>query len=220
MLKARALPWLLVVVALLWLTPPASRAAAAFDPAGKYTLIQPAQPTETTRPGQVEVVDVFWFGCPHCYHFLPYMLSWVEHKPDYVLYRRMPAIFSKAWEIGGRAYYVAKVLGVADKLYVPLFDAMHSDGRNLPDKAAMRKFFAAHGVAPKVFDRTWDSFAVNVLVRKSERAQVAYGIEGTPSVVVNGKYLVTGSSAGSYPNMVKVIQALVEREHERELASQ
>lgn len=210
----------LLVASLATLAAPASRAATPFDPAGKYTLIHPAQPTETTRPGQVEVVDVFWFGCPHCYRFLPYMQAWLKHKPDYVLYRRMPAIFSKTWEIGGRAFYVTKVLGLADKLYVPLFDAMHNDGRNLPDEAAMRKFFAAHGVAPKVFDQTWNSFAVNALVRKSERAQVAYGIEGTPSVVVNGKYLVTGSSAGSYPNMIKVIQALVEREHERELASQ
>lgn len=197
--------------------PAVAASAAGFNPDGKYRLIQPPQPTETTQKGQVEVVDIFWFGCPHCYHFLPHMEAWLKHKPKYVLYRRMPAIFNAEWALHARAFYVAKVLGVADKIYRPLFDAMHKQGLMLNTKASLADWFTKYGVSKAEFDNTWDSFTVNALVNKSQVMQEKYGVEGTPSVVINGKYLTSGSLAGNYDTMIKVIQALVEREHKAEM---
>ena len=191
-------------------------AQGGFDPQGKYELIQPPQPTDT--PGKVEVVDVFWYGCPHCFTFLPAMESYEKSKADYVEIRRMPAVFRKSWENHARAYYTAKLLGVDQKLHRPLFEMIHNGGKRVETREDLRAFFVANGVDGEAFDKTFDSFAVESMLRKSIVMQGRYGIRGTPSVVINGKYRTSGSLAGSYENMVKVIAALAEQEHKAAMA--
>jgi thiol:disulfide interchange protein DsbA len=184
--------------------------AQTFDPTGKYDLIKPAQPTETE--GKIEIIDVFWYGCPHCYQFMPTMEAYEINKPDYVEVRRMPAIFRPLWELHARAFYTADLLGVTDKLHRPIFEAMHKQKRQLDTREALIKFFGEHGVSQTDFEKTYDSFAVESLIRKSHVMQGRYGVRGTPSVIVNGKYRVSASKAGGYDGMLKVIQALVEQE--------
>ena len=185
-------------------------AAQGFDPEGKYESISPAQQTETA--GKVEVVDVFWYGCPHCYKFLPIMENYEASKPDYVEVRRMPAIFRPVWEVHARAFYTAQVLGKADELHRPLFEALHVGGQKLDNREALIAFFGKHGVSEQDFENAYDSFAVESLARKSRVMQGRYGIRGTPTVVINGKYRTSASLAGGYDNMVRVVEALVERE--------
>jgi thiol:disulfide interchange protein DsbA len=177
---------------------------------GKYELVQPPQATET--PGKIEVVDIFWYGCPHCYRFLPSIESYQKDKADYVEIRRLPAIFSKGWEMHARAYYTAKVLGVIDELHVPIFEAINKDGQKLNDKDSLRSFFVKHGVSAEDFDKTFESFAVSTLMRKSLIMQSRYGVRGTPSVIINGKYRTSGSLAGNYKEMIRVIKELAKRE--------
>lgn len=184
--------------------------AQSFDPTGKYEVIKPAQPTETK--GKVEIVDVFWYGCPHCYTFLPFIEDYEKSKPDYVAVRRMPAIFRPLWELHARAYYTAELLGVTDKMHGPLFDAIHKERNKLDSREALIDFFGKHGVKQDAFEKTYDSFAVESLVRKSRVMQGRYGVRGTPTVIINGKYRTSGSLAGGYDNMIKVIQALAEQE--------
>jgi len=178
---------------------------------GKYELVDPPQTTET--PGKIEVVDVFWYGCPHCYRLLPYMEKYLKTKAPYVAVRHMPAIFSKGWELHARAFYIAKVLGVSDKLHVPIFDAIHKDRQRLDTKETLRAFFAKYGVSAEDFDKTFDSFAVSSLMRKSLVMQTRYGVRGTPTAIINGKYRTSASLAGNFEEMIRVIAELARREH-------
>jgi len=184
--------------------------ADGFDPTGKYELVKPPQPTETE--GAVEVVDIFWYGCPHCFDFLPVMEDYKGSKADYVEVRRMPAIFRPLWALHARAYYTAELLGVADKVHRPLFEAIHLAKKRLDSREALIAFFKSQGIAQSDFEKTYDSFAVESLVRKSRVMQGRYGVRGTPTVIINGKYRTSASLAGGYDNVVKVIQALAAQE--------
>lgn len=178
---------------------------------GKYELVDPPQPTET--PGKIEVVDVFWYGCPHCFRFLPHIEAYLKDKADYVEVRRMPAIFSKSWELHARAYYTAKALGVSDELHAPIFNAIHQDHKRLDTKEDLRAFFVQHGVKAEDFDKTFESFGVVSGMRKSLIMQTRYGVRGTPTVIVNGKYRTSGSLAGNFEEMIRVVAELAKREH-------
>ena len=205
----------LMVSALL--LPPAPGHAAGIDPTGKYELVQPPQPTDT--PDKVEVVEVFWYGCPHCYSFLPTMEQYSKGKPDYVAVRHMPAIFRDSWVAHARAFYTADVLGVQEKIHRPLFEAIHVRRQSLDTRESLAAFFEQHGVSKDDFEKAWDSFAVQTLMRKSQVMQQRYGVRGTPTVIVNGKYRVSGSLAGPPQEMIKVIEALVERERSSQSTS-
>lgn len=209
--------FLIPVFAALTLFAAGALAQGSIDPEGKYELIQPPQPTDT--PGKVEVVEVFWYGCPHCFTFLPAMENYEKSKADYVEIRQMPAVFRKNWENHARAYYTAKLLGVEKTLHRPLFEMIHNKGQRTDSRQELRAFFVANGVDGEAFDKTFDSFAVESMLRKSIVMQGRYGVRGTPTVIVNGKYRTSGTLAGSYENVVKVIAALAEREHKATMAS-
>ena len=184
-----------------------------FDVEGKYSLVQPAQPTET-EPGTVEVVDVFWFGCPHCFTFLPHMEALEKEAPDYLRIRRMPAVFRESWIPHARAYYTAHLLGIEDRIHRPVFEAIHEQGRTLSTREALAAFFEENGVSAEEFAEIYDSFAVESLLRKSVAMQRNYGVRATPTVIVNGKYRTSSSDAGSHENVIKAILALAKKEHE------
>lgn len=207
----------LALVASAALLPATSLPAAGIDPTGKYELVKPPQPTDT--PDKVEVVEVFWYGCPHCFTFLPAMEQYAKGKPDYVAVRHMPAIFRDSWVEHARAFYTADLLGVQERIHRPLFEAIHVGKQRLDTREELMKFFEQHGVSNGDFNKTYDSFAVQTLMRKSQVMQQRYGVRGTPTVIVNGKYRVSGSLAGSPQNIIKVIEALVERERAEKLAS-
>ena len=133
--------------------------------------------------------------------------------PEYVELKRVPAIFRDSWEVHARAYYTASLLGKGEELHTPLFKAMHSENRPLNSREALRAFFGEHGVQAAEFDSTYDSFTVDSMTRESQVMPRRWGVQGTPSVVVNGRYLVSGRTAGGYTEMIEVIKALVEREH-------
>ena len=192
--------------------------AAGIDPTGKYDLVTPPQPTDT--PDKIEVVEVFWYGCPHCFTFLPIMEQYELSKPDDVAVRHMPAIFRDSWVDHARAFYTAELLGVEEQIHRPLFEAIHVRKQPLDTQEELMKFFETYGVSNADFNKTYKSFAVETLLRKSQVMQQRYGVRGTPTVIVNGKYRVSGSRAGSHENVIKVIEALVERERAEKTASQ
>ena len=205
---------LLVLAAML---PAMTAQGAGIDPSGKYELITPPQPTDA--PDKIEVLEVFWYGCPHCFRFLPNMEQYEASKPDYVALRRMPAIFRDSWVAHARAFYIADLLGVREQIHRPLFEAIHLSKQPLDSKEELKKFFEKYGVSNDDFDKTYDSFAVETLLRKSQVMQQRYGVRGTPTVIVNGKYRVSGSLAGSNENVIKVVEALVERERAEKMAA-
>ncbi len=207
----------LALAACVALLPVSTPRAAGIDPTGKYDLVQPPQPTDT--PDKVEVVEVFWYGCPHCFTFLPVMEQYAKTAPDYVAVRHMPAIFRENWVAHARAFYTADLLGVTARIHRPLFEAIHVRKQPLDNRDDLMKFFEQHGVSNDDFNKTYDSFAVETLMRKSQVMQQRYGVRGTPTVIVNGKYRVSGSLAGAPEDMIKVVEALVEHERTANMAS-
>ena len=182
--------------------------AAAKDP---YTTLKEPQPTQVTD-GKIEVVEVFWYGCPHCYDFEPYVKNWLKKLPDNVEFRRVPGIFRESWIPHARAYFTAIELGVLDRVHGPLFEAMHKEKQPLNTQSALRKFFQQHGVDGGEFDTIYESDAVNDKVKESFKAGRKYQIRGVPALVVNGKYLVGTDTAGGQENMLKVVDQLVDKE--------
>ena len=184
--------------------------AEMYEEGVHYERIVPAQPTSTVD--KVEVLEIFWYGCPHCFRFEPYVERWLRKKPENAQFVRLPGIFRPSWEVGARAYYTAELLGVFDKLHKPIFNAIHLQKRQLNTEEAMRDLFAENGVDKKDFIKTYNSFAVGTRLRRAKTMTSRYGIDGVPAIIVAGKYRLSAKSAGSNAEMLKVINFLVEKE--------
>lgn len=180
-----------------------ANAEADFTAGIDYEVIAP--PITASEPGKVEVIEFFWYGCPHCYGFEPYVQKWLANKPDNVTFTRVPAIFGNPrWEIHARAYYTAEVLGVLDQIHQPLFDAIHKDKKRLYTREALRDFFAERGVEAAKFDKTFDSFAVESKVRRARDLSQRSGITGVPATVIDGRFRVGASQAATYKNLIAI----------------
>lgn len=178
--------------------------------AENYKLIDPPQPTQTGD--KVEVVEIFWYGCPHCYAFEPYLEEWLESKPEHIEFIRMPGILGKNWIDHAKAYYTAEKLGVLDKIHRPLFDALHKKGEPIMDKKRLREFFIAQGVDGTDFTKTFSSEEVSDKIKKAILMGKRYRITGVPTVIINGKYRTSASVAGSYSNIIDIINQLADKE--------
>lgn len=175
-----------------------------------YQRIVPAQPT--AEPDKIEVVEVFWYGCPHCHRFKPYVERWLLGADSNISYVRLPAILREDWAIHARAYYTAEALGVTETLHTALFDAIHVRKERLRNEAELAEFFARHGVDQQRFRSTFNSFAVNSKVQRARELTRRYGIDGTPGVVVNGKYRTGPAMTGSFDVLIDVMDHLVNME--------
>jgi thiol:disulfide interchange protein DsbA len=183
-----------------------------------------ASPQPTSAPGKIEVVEVFSYACPHCFHLEPELEEWLKAKPDDVVFVRLPAVFRPEWEPLAKAYFTAEILGVLDKTHEALFEAIHEKNQRFGDEAAMQAFFASRGVSAEDFKKTFDSFAVAVKVNNAKLMTRRYGIEGVPTLIVNGKFSTSGTLAGANEKdlsvkevnerTLKVVDYLVEQERE------
>jgi len=176
-----------------------------------YELVTPPQPTSADK-GQVEVVELFWYGCPHCFRLEPYVERWLKSKPKNVKFVRMPGVFRPSWEVHARAYYTAEILGVVDKIHRPMFDAIHEQKRHMNDEASIMALFAEHGVSNKDFKRVFHSFAVETKLRRAKDMGRRYGVQGVPTLIVNGKYRTGAQEAGGNAKVFKVVNQLIKQE--------
>jgi thiol:disulfide interchange protein DsbA len=184
--------------------------AWAFDEGIDYTRLAQPQPTETGN--KVEVLEFFWYGCPHCFHLEPLLQKWATNKPANAELRRMPAVLGPNWEPDARAFFAAELLGVQDKLHEPLFRAIHVDKRRIMDEDQLVAFAAEQGINADAFRKAYESFYVNMKVRRAAELERRYGIDGVPSIVVNGKYRTSASQTGSNEKLIEVINYLVKKE--------
>ncbi len=180
-----------------------------------------AEPRPTAAaPGQVEVLEFFWYGCPHCYYLEPYLEDWRRGKPDWVRFRRVPAPIARHWQPHARAYHVAEALGVVERVHAPLFNALHREKRRLGDFKNLLAFFGEKGVSKEDFTIRFYSEEVEQQMRDDWALMQSYSIGAVPSIIVNGKFLVTPSSVRrvyngeDYPNVMKVVMELARREYE------
>ena len=178
--------------------------------AGQHYKELSQQPS--AEEGDVEVQEFFWYGCPHCYTFEPYLKSWEKTKPANVEFVRLPTIFRPDWEVQAKSYYALQLMGEIETIHGKIFEAIHKDKKQLNTVELMSDFVEKNGVNREVFIKEYNSFSVDGMVRKVKKKQKTYQIQGVPSVVINGKYLISGSMAGSYDNMIKIMNYLIEKE--------
>lgn len=162
-----------------------------FEEGKDYTRLPVTIPPAV--PDKLEVVELFWYGCSHCYNLEPTVSEWLKHKPDNVVFVRIPVAFGANWEPGARAYYAAEALGVLDKIHQPLFDAIHREKRKLNTEDELAAFFAEHGVDQSAFHKAYQSFQTETQLRRGNQMAQRYGVRGVPAVIVNGQYDIRSS---------------------------
>ena len=175
-----------------------------------YEPLTPAQPTQSAD--KVEIIEFFWYGCPHCYAFEPLIDKWSKSLPKNVEFIRQPAVFNEVWAKHAKAYYVAESLGIVEKVHADLFDAIQNKKEPLDTEASLAQFFAAHGVSEAQFKEAYSSFGVDSKVRQAPVSAAKYGITGVPTVIINGKYKTNGTVAGSHEKMIEVMNTLIKQE--------
>lgn len=200
---------LLATAALLLLSP---LALAQFEAGKDYHEITPAQPTASGD--KIEVIEVFGYPCIHCAHAAPVISEWATGLGPDVQLTYMPAVFGGVWEAFGRAYYTAETMGVAEKTHEKLFEVIHTEKRQFRNLEDIASFYADHGVSKEAFLAGLQSFPVNAKIAQSIEQVRAYGVEGTPTMIVNGKYRVMspGEEAGGFKKMLEIVDYLVNKE--------
>ena len=175
-----------------------------------YELVEPPQPT--SDPSKVEVLEFFWYGCPHCYHLEPELNAWLKTKPANVEFIRQPAIFNERWGAHAKAFFTAEALGVLDQMHADFYEAIQNTQRKLETEDELAPFFKEHGIAEADFRKAYKSFAVDTKMRQAAPMAQRYGITGTPAIVINGKYRTSGSVAKSFPRMIAIMNELIAQE--------
>ena len=181
--------------------------------AGKdYVPVQPPQPTDSG--GKIEVLEFFWYGCPHCNNLQPSLQAWLKRKPADVELKHIPAVFQDSWVPLTRAYYTIEAMGLVDKLHQEMFATLHRQRVQLRDANAIFDWAANKGVDRKKFADTYNSFGVNGRTQRSIKLTRKYDIPGTPALVIDGKYLTAPSMTlkdrvVDYDRFFQVVDALI-----------
>lgn len=201
---------LIAVTVLALVTPLLAVAEEAFVEGTHYIKLD--QPVRTRDASKVEVVELFWYGCSHCYAFEPLIKQWKKSMPADVDFWQSPAMWNANMKTHAQMFYATEVLGVRDKVHDAIFTAMNVERKRLANVNEIAAFLADYGVDSQEFKKTFKSFSVNSQVNQADARARSYKITGTPEVVVNGKYRVSGSSAGGQAEMLKVVDFLIAKE--------
>lgn len=195
----------------------AATALAAPAPAveGKdYTRVKVAQPVATGN--KIEVLEFFWYRCPHCYRLEPGLNAWLKKLPHDAAVRRVPAVFRDDWMPGAKIYYALQDLGLIDRLHDKVFDAYHVDNLNLNDEAVLFDWIAKQGVDRARFESAYKSFSTQSRATQGALLARTYNINGVPSFVIDGKYATSESLTGSEARLFEVLdQLIVQARNER-----
>ncbi len=172
-------------------------------------------PATTEEPDKIEVAELFWYGCGHCFNLDPLIREWKKGLPEDVHFREVPALFGGPWNLHGQLFYTLESLGKLDETHSVVFNAMHRDGKRLASEAEMIELLEPHGITADEFRKTWNSFGVRSKMDQAGRLARSYRATGVPTLIVNGKYRVEGAMAGSLEEMLKVAEYLVEQERQQ-----
>lgn len=184
-------------------------ASAEITEGKDYTALTNPQPTENN--GKIEVLEFFWYGCPHCDTLHPYIKTWLKNKPDDVSFRYVPTIFRPSWVPGAKIFYTIEAIQATETLHDKVFDAIHRDKIDLNKEEILFNWVEKQGIDREKFEKVYHSFSVQNQVARSTQMSRQYELTGTPSIVVDGKYLTSGSLTGSLDNTIKILDKLVEK---------
>jgi len=189
-----------------------SAAARQWVAGSDYLVLDP--PVATSTGNKIEVVEVFSYACPHCAHFQTYVDELKSKLPASAQFVLLPAVFNAAWEPFARAFYTAQALGIVDKTHQALFDALHRDHLPITSLDALAKFYAGYGADSATFLSTANSFVIEAKMAHGNELVHDYHIEGTPTLIINGKYRVAMNSERSIgpAEAIKLTLYLVQQE--------
>jgi len=182
-----------------------------FELGTHYQRLSPTQPTSSS-PDQIEVAEIFWYGCPHCYTFDPYLESWKSDLPGNVNFVRIPAVWNPLLQLHARAYYTAEALGKGADMHAPTFREIHVNGNYLDSEQALQAFFGQFDVSAEDFTNAFNSFAVHTKLQRADELSRRYRISSVPTVIVNGKYSTNATEAGGYDTLMDLIDELIASE--------
>ncbi|MBA1261881.1 thiol:disulfide interchange protein DsbA/DsbL [Stutzerimonas sp. NM35] len=179
--------------------------------AGKE-YVELTAPVPVAEPGKIEVVELFWYGCPHCYQFEPVINPWVEQLPEDVDFKRVPAMFGGIWNLHGQLFLALESMNVEQSVHDAVFSAYHNEGNKLDTPEKMADLLADKGVDRDAFLKAFNSFGVKGRAEQAKKLGMAYQITGVPVLVVNGKYRFDLGSAGGPQRTLDVADFLIEKE--------
>lgn len=196
--------WMILVAVLLT----ACTQATAEPVAGKdYHVIDPPVPTAAVN--KIEVIEFFYYGCPHCYQLEPHLKSWLKQKPSDVEFRTQPAVFRESWLPLTKAYYALEATGDLSRLHEKLFAALHDQNLQISTDEALFAWVEKQGVDREKFADAYKSFGVQGKTQRAVQMTKEYRVAGTPSIVIDGKYITSGGMTGSHESMMKVVDYLI-----------
>ena len=174
-----------------------------------YELLDEIQPVQTGN--KIEVVELFWYRCPHCYRLEPYLVEWQSNMPDNVEYVPIPAILNPNWEFHARAFYTFQALGVLDPLHALLFDALHQKRLDINTLDALAEWAETNGVSGADIHKTFNSFAVENKINFANVISRKYGITGVPAIIIDGRYRTSVSLVGGHDKLIEAINYLIDK---------
>jgi protein dithiol oxidoreductase (disulfide-forming) len=175
-----------------------------------YLTLNPPQSVEAS--GKVEVIEFFWYRCPHCYDLEPYLQDWVKKLPGDVSFRQVPAIFSDEWALDARVFYTLETTGDLARVHTGLMNAIHRQGGNRLKGDAYLKWVAdwlgKNGVDLAKYDSTLRSFTVETKLKRAVQMTQAYKLDGVPAISIQGRWLVSAAMVGERQAMINVADYL------------
>ena len=184
--------------------------AKAFQSGSDYLTLDKPAPTEAPA-GKVEVVEFFWYNCPHCNGFEPMFDAWAKKQAKDVAVRRVPIAFRADFEPQQRLYYVLESLGKVDELHKKVFMAIHVDRQPLNTVEQIAAWVDKQGIPKAKFMELYNSFSVTTKARKATQLQDAYALDGVPALGINGRYFTSGTQAKTLERSLQVAEALIEQ---------
>ena len=160
---------------------------------------------------RIEVLEIFWYGCPHCYALEPYLKKWLKNKPEFVEFVQLPAVLNRSWAFDARVFYTFVALGLMDELHEAYFDAIHQDRRRMKNVEQVASWAQEQGIDPKLILDTFNSFGVDSMLANATQMSGRYEADGVPTIIIDGKYRTTVSLAGGHNEIIDLINYLAQR---------
>jgi thiol:disulfide interchange protein DsbA len=171
-----------------------------------------SQPLPMASDGKIEVIEFFWYGCPHCHQFEPMLEAWLKKLPADVNFRRVPVAFrEEPFAQHQKIFYTLEALGKVDELHRKVFHAIHVERQRLDKPADIAAWMGKNGVDPAKYNEMSNSFAVQTKLRQAKQLAEAYKIDGVPAIGIHGRYYTSGSLAGGNEQMLSVTNFLIGR---------
>jgi len=174
-----------------------------------YTILTNTQSTQ--NESGIEVIEFFWYGCPHCNNLHPHIKAWLKNVSEDVHFRYVPAIFRSNWIPGAKMFYAMDAIDGADILHDRIYDAIHRDKLDLNEESVLFSWVEKQGVDREKFEATYNSFSIQNQVARSTQMTQRYQLTGVPALVIDGRYMTSGKRGGTPQDTILVLEKILEK---------